>query len=282
MLKIGRVFSISFLMFRQRFWRLLGMWLVFLVIQLGTSAAMFVILLGLGTAGAAGIGAGLDDPMAMAGLGAGMIVTMILFYTGYIVILLAQQAAMVAIASPLEEPNFGGAMVRGFKSALPFLVLAILAVIGLLAVSVIVSAISAGAEAAGAIGPLAMTIVSVYLACRLAVLIPVVAVDGVLNPFAALARSWSATRGKVMAILVAMLIFVAGSLVVLGIPAAILGSAALVGQGNPESAGGMAALGFAIMIPLLIAYMMYASAFIAALHSEATGGRADRLEDVFA
>ena len=30
---IGRVFSISFAMFRQRFWLLLGMWLVFLVIR---------------------------------------------------------------------------------------------------------------------------------------------------------------------------------------------------------------------------------------------------------
>ena len=108
---IGRVFSISFAMFRQRFWLLLGMWLVFLVIQFAAAIAIFVGVIGMGLAGAAGLAGGLEDPAAFTGLGIGMIAAVVLFYAGYIVILLAQQAAMVTIASPLEEPSFGGAMV---------------------------------------------------------------------------------------------------------------------------------------------------------------------------
>ena len=120
---IGRVFSTSFAMFRQRFWLLLGMWLVFLVIQFAAAIAIFVGVIGMGLAGAAGLAGGLEDPAAFTGLGIGMIAAIVVFYAGYIVILLAQQAAMVTIASPLEEPSFGGAMVRGFRSALPFFAL---------------------------------------------------------------------------------------------------------------------------------------------------------------
>ena len=37
MIDIGRVFSTSFAIFRQRFWLLVGMWLVFFAIQMGVS-----------------------------------------------------------------------------------------------------------------------------------------------------------------------------------------------------------------------------------------------------
>ncbi len=288
---IGRVFSISFAMFRQRFWLLLGMWLVFLVIQFTAAIALLVGVMVLGLAGAAGFAAGLDDPAALTGLGIGMIAAIVVFYAGYIVILLAQQAAMVTIASPLEEPSFGGAMVRGFRSALPFFALAVLllllgyfalalGVVVLLGVSDAVGGSGGGALAA--ILPLLSLPVIIYLACRFAVLIPVVAVDQVFNPITALRRSWSVTRGKALAILLALIAFVVVSLVALGLPVALLFAATDAAEGGSGAGTVLAIIGGLLIIPVLIAYTLFASAFTASLHSEVTGGGSDRLEEVFA
>lgn len=287
---IGRVFSISFAMFRQRFWLLLGMWLVFLVIQFAAAIAMFVGVMVMGLAGMAGFSAGLDDPAALTGLGIGMIAVIVVFYAGYIVILLAQQAAMVTIASPLEEPSFGGAMVRGFRSALPFFALAVLMLLGYFGLALGVMVLLGVTDAVGGSGggvlaailPLLSLPVLIYLACRFAVLIPVVAVDQVFNPVKAIRRSWSVTRGKTLAILLVLIAFVLGSLVALGLPVALLFAATDAASGGSGAAITLSIIGGLLIIPLMIAYAMFTSAFTASLHSEVTGGGSDRLEEVFA
>lgn len=285
---IGRVFSTSFAMFRQRFWLLLGMWLVFLVIQIAVATVLFISIMAMGMAGAAGVGAGLDDPAAIASLGVGMILLAVLFYASYVVILMAQQAAMVTIASPLEEPAFGTAMVRGFRSALPFFAVVVVLLLGYIALAALVGVIELAAGGGGSSEVLSAVLallflpVMVYLSCRFAVLIPVVAVDQVFNPFTALRRSWSVTRGKVLAILLALIGFILLSLVALGLPFALLFGAAFTGQDSPSTGVVMMIVGFLIFVPLLIGYTMFASAFTASLHCEVTGGGADRLEEVFA
>lgn len=284
---IRRVFSISFAMFRQRFWLLLGMWLVFLVIQLAAAIALFIGVMVMGLAGAAGVTAGLDDPAALAGFGIGMIAVLVVFYGGYIVILLAQQAAMVTIASPLEEPSFGGAMVRGFRSALPFFALAVLLLLGYFVIALGVMVLLGVSDAAGggalsAILPLLSLPLLIYLACRFAVLIPVVAVEQVFNPFKALRRSWSVTRGKVLAILLALVGFGVLTLATVGLPFGVIYGVVFAAQDFPVAGAGAILVVFLIFIPLMIAYAMFTSAFTAALHSEVTGGGAERLEEVFA
>lgn len=106
MIDIGRVFSTSWAMLRQRFWLLAGMWGVFFAIQLAGLFVLGILMAMVGVAGAAA-GGGLDDPTAMAGLGVGVILLMVLFYGAYLVLVLAQQAAMVTLASPLEQPSSG-------------------------------------------------------------------------------------------------------------------------------------------------------------------------------
>jgi hypothetical protein len=298
MVDIGRVFSTSFAMFRQRFWVLLGMWAVFFAIQ---TAASMVLGIGLGVAGLAGAAAlgssGFDDPAAMddvgmmAGLGVGMVVFMVLFYGAYIVILLAQQAAMVTLASPLEEPIFGLALRRGFKSALPFIGIVLLLVLAYgvimllsLAVAGAVGAAVSG-SAGGVVGTLLIGVGMIFFACRFAVLVPVVAVDEVYNPVTAIRRSWAVTQGKALSILLALLGFGAITLAVLGLPLLmIIGAAAgLEGAAEP-SVGAIAVIIIAglALIPLFMAYSIYVSAFTASLHVEVTGGGAERLEEVFA
>lgn len=281
---IGRVFSTSFAMFRQRFWLLLGMWAVFLVIQIAGFVVLMIALLVVGVS--AGLGGGLEDPAALTGLGAGMIALFVALYAAYFVILMAQQAAMVTIASPLEEPSFGAAVVRGFRSVLPFFALGVLTLLGYLAVMVLLGVSDAVGGSGGGVLAAILSLLSlpvlIYLACRFSVLIPVVAVDQVFNPITALRRSWSVTRGKALRILLALISFVVLSMVVLGLPYAIIVGAAFAGQDSPAASIGLMVVSFLIFVPLLIAYTLFASAFTAALHCEVTGGGAERLEEVFA
>jgi hypothetical protein len=290
MIEIGRVFSTSMAMLRQRFWLLLGMLVVFFAIQMAASTVLSVGLVVVGMAGAFGIGAGLEDPAALGGLGIGMIVLFALFYAAYVVLLLAQQAAMVALASPLEEASFSTAMMRGFRSALPFFAISVLMLLAYLALAVglvaVIGVSSLGGGTAGGTTALVLSLLSlpltIFLLCRFAVLIPVVAVDQVFNPIAAMRRSWSVTRGKALRILLALLGFIGISLVMLGVPFAIMVGSAVAGENNTTVGLIGLAIGFLLLIPLGAIFTMFTATFTAALHCEVTGGGAEQLEAVFA
>ena len=291
MIDIGRVFATSWAMLRQRFWLLLGMFAVFFAIQIVGSMVLGIVMALLGAAGAVGIGAGLDDPAAITGMSVVFILIMILFYGAYAVLALVQQAAMVTIASPLEDPSFSTAMVRGFKSVLPFVAIALILGVGYLALGAVVFALAGiaglGGGTAGSIVGLVLLLlfmpVIIYLGCRFSVLVGVVAVDQVFNPITAIRRSWAVTEGRVLGIFLATLVFVVLTLVILGLPFLLIFGSMLGSDGDPGAAAiGAVLLGFLTFIPLLVLYTMFASAYGAALHSELTGGGAERLEEVFA
>jgi membrane-anchored glycerophosphoryl diester phosphodiesterase (GDPDase) len=110
----------------------------------------------------------------------------------------------------------------------------------------------------------------------------VVAVDQVFNPIAALRRSWSVTRGKVWRILLALLGFIGISLLMLGVPMALVFGIAYLGQDSPAVTVIAVIIGFLLFIPLTVVFGIFTSTFTAALHCEVTGGGAERLEAVFA
>ncbi|MFO6448452.1 hypothetical protein ACLBKU_15060 [Erythrobacter sp. NE805] len=286
-MKIGQVFATSFAMFRQRFWPLVGLWAVFLVIQIAGTFALGILGVVLGmqaiTAGATG---GLEEPGALAGMGIGMIVFLVLFYAAYLVVFLAQQAALVTLASPLEEPAFGAALAKGFRSALPFFAMTLVGVIAWLAFVAVTDSLAALAGDAGAavevVVALAVLPLLAWLGCRLAVLVPVVAVEEVWNPLAALRRCWAVTRGRAGDVFLALLAFGAVSLAAVGVPFLVFLYAVGSTSGEPETAVWVVLGGLLLFIPLLIAFSIYAPAFIAAMHSEMTGGGAESLEEVFA
>jgi hypothetical protein len=290
MIDIGRVFSTSFAMFRQRFWLLVGMWAVFFALQMVASTVLGIVVAVMGFAGVAAFGAGLQDPAAVAGMGVGMMAFMALFYGAYVAILFAQQAAMVTLASPLERPSFGPALVRGFKSALPFFGIAVLimlgyfAVLALMSVLIVISGLSgsAGGPMLAAAMILLFVPVMIYLGCRFAVVIPVVAVDEIYNPLTALRRAWSVTGGKVIGILLVLIGTGLLGILGLGAPIALIFASAIGSDGDPFATLGVGIVVVLLMIPLFILYTVYISAITAALHSEVTQGGADKLEEVFA
>lgn len=289
MINISRVFGVGFAMLRQRFWLLAGMWLVFLAIQIAVSTVLGIAMVIMGASGMAAMGAGLEDPSALAGMGVGMIAISALVYAVSIAVVFAQQAAMVVLASPLEQPAFGAALVRGFKSVLPFAGLMLLIVLVYLAVSIAAAAVIgvlsfAGETAAVLAGGLMLLLAVpalIYAGGRLALLIAVVAVDEVYNPVAALRRAWGVTRGKVIGILLVLLATGLLALVVFGVPFALIFGAALSGA-DPSAATGTIMFGALLLFPMFVLYSLFAAAMAAALHAEVTDGGAERLEEVFA
>ena len=282
-MRIRRVFRAAWTMLRQRFWLLAGMWAAFFAIQAAGSMVLGIAAVAAGATGAAGLEAGLGDPAALSGMGIGLIAVMVVSYAGYLVLLLAQQAAMVTLASPLEPPDFGAALTRGLKSALPFFGLTVMVGLGYAALLLATGAL--GGVAGAVVSVLLAVLTSpatVYCACRLAVLIPVVAVDRVFGPLAALRRCWALTRGQAGAIFLALL-GLAGLIVGLFVlPFSVMFALVLAGEQEAIIAAGALIIGVLLFIPLLICVSLYVSAFIAALHSELTGGGTERLEEVFA
>lgn len=282
-MRIRPVFRAAWTMLRQRFWLLAGMWAAFFAIQTAGSMVLGIAALAAGAAGAAGLEAALADPAALSGMGIAMIAVLAVSYAGYFALLLAQQAAMVTLASPLEPPDFGAALARGLRSALPFFGLTVILGLGY---AMLLLATGALGGVAGAVLSVLVAVLSfpamIYCACRLAVLVPVVAVERVFSPFAALRRCWAVTRGKAGAIFLALLglggliagLFVLPVAVIIGL---VLGTQ----QGAMIAAGALIAF-VLLFIPLLICVALYIAAFIAALHSELTGGATQTLEDVFA
>jgi hypothetical protein len=292
-LDIGRVFSNTWAMIKQRFWLLVGMWAVFFGIQAVyfTVAGTFVF----GSAMAFGaVGAGLDSPEAvLGGLGIGVILLGAIFYIGYFVILFASQAASAILGSPIESGNFGEALGAGFKSGLTLLGVTVLMVILYLifvaGYSLIFAALSFLGDAAGLVGALLFIPVGIYLALRFAVLMPVVAVERVFNPITAIRRTWEVTSGNVLGILLVTIVAIALALVFLGIPFFVIfgaAGAASLSDGDPSAALSAAAIGsmlvgFLLFLPLYVVYSIVSVVINSCLHAELTDADQVSLEDTF-
>lgn len=292
-LEVGRVLSTSWTMIKQRFWLLCAMWLVYLAIQMVYSTVMggFIggSMLVFGMAGA-----GMDSPEALlGGLGIGVMVVMILFYIGYIVVAFAQQAAMVALGSPIEKPAFGDALSAGLKAGLTLLGVTVLVVGAYLVLIVGIALLSLVLSFMGDAGPVLASLIflpaMIYLGLRFVVVVPVVVIEKFFNPIAAVRRSWQITGGKVLGIFLVMLANVAIAVVMLGIPVLIVfGTFGAIGAGagDPDPAMAIAAFGTVIgalllFFPLFLIYSIVSVVINACLHAELTDSETSRLEATF-
>ncbi|WP_299193513.1 glycerophosphoryl diester phosphodiesterase membrane domain-containing protein [uncultured Erythrobacter sp.] len=286
---IGRVFSNTWEMIKQRFWLLLALWAVFFAVQIVFSIVFTIV--GGGSIAALGAAAGGGgDAALLGGLGIGAILLMIVFYVAYILIALAQQCSMSEMASPLDKPEFGQAFTNGFRAAptlLGLFALLIAAYIGFAIVGLIVGFILAFLGDIGGLlfGLLAFAAI-IYFAVRLSVIIPVIAVDKVRNPITAITKTWNMTAGKFLPILVIYLIMIGVALLVVGLPVFLmLGSiGAMAMGGDPAAAGGaiMGVLGgFFLIFPLFIIFSIFSVTLVSCLHAEVTDSTAEKAQDTF-
>lgn len=266
---------------------LIGMWLAFFAMQM-----LFILVAfgafgtSLAALGLAAEGDGMGD-MGLGAMGAGMMFLLVLFYVIYFYFYAAQAAAMSRLASPLLAPNFGEALTGGFVSGISltgaFLLLLIGYIVGIVLFSIAAGVLSLLGAVGGIIAMIAVIGVVLYFACRLSVLAPVVAVDGVRNPVAAIRRAWQMTGGNVLNILLALVVLAVGAVVLFAIPFALFyGSIESLGEGgNPMSEVGSMIGMFALFGVAGVIVAVVSSVMFAVIHAGVSGTQAEDLERTF-
>jgi len=280
--EVGRVFTTTFAMVRDQFGTLIGLWGMFLLFQ--------ILLIGLvigaigGTAALGGNFEGLDLASTL-GFGVGIILLIFVAYFVYLYLYCVQSIAMVQAASPRMRSSFGAALSGGFRSGLSLFGVFLLFFVGYIIFSFVVGIVQLIFSFLGYFGPVLLGLVSftafVYLACRFAVIVPVIAVDGERNPIKAIQRAWGLTEGNVLAIFMVVLI--------IGVLAAMLGGAFVLLAGGfvfATTAGGASTVGVIIAMILLFGmlgglFAVLGAALISVLHAEVSSSEVEELGKTF-
>lgn len=292
-LEVGLVLPSAWAMIKQKFWVLLGMWAVFFGIQMVFQTVMGAFMGGSMMALGA-LGPGLDSPDALlGGAGVGAFLLLLVFMAGYLLIMLASQAAMAILGSPLNRDSFGDALANGFKSALTLLgttlLLMILYFVFGIAYTLFAAALTILGDVGAIIAALLLLPAMIYFAMRFAVLVPVIGVEKVFNPLTAIKRTWEVTSGNVLGIFLVTLVVIVAALVLLGVPFFVMfGAVGAIGlSGSDPGAGmGVAAMGAAfigllLFFPLYIIFSIVSVVINSCLHAELTDSEAEDLEATF-
>lgn len=286
---VGQVISDTFGTVKARFGQMLGLWAIYFGITIGL---FIVFAIGMATLGMASLAAlSESNPFAVGG---GFVVFLVLFYLGYLLVAMAQYASLIQMASPMDRPTTGDALSGGWRSAPALLLLLVVLALGYFAAAlvfgVVGAALSATSDAVGMLLTVLLVAAIVWLACRLFPLFAVVAVDGVRNPFAAIARSWRLTRGHALTIFLALLVFVVILVVVCGLALlpsfGLLASMAEPGFAETEAAlaSGIVSF-FLLLLGLLVVSVLYNllyCAFIAVVHGALAGAAGEGVAESFA
>lgn len=282
----SRVFSESLRISRERFGSLLGIIAVFIVIQIVISVIMAIVMGGAMIAGMPSMSSR-ADMTTMAGLGAGAIVGLVVFYIVYILIALAQYGSLSAMASPLQRLSFGEALSAGLRSSPTTLAVAILGMIGYVLVAFVFGLVFAMLAAVlGSVGSMLSLVVIfgalVYFASRLVPIMPVIAVEGVRNPVTAFTRSWSLTRGHTLKIVLLNGTFIVVAVVLLGL-AFVPFFTSIQGASTAGVAPNISRMLITIALAMLVGVVLaiFGSAFQAVIHAELAGHAGEDLALTF-
>lgn len=283
-MSVSDVLSTTLAMLRSRGIGLVAIWLGFIVLIV-LLAAVFFGVAGGGALLASGIGGG----GLGAGAGLGFLVVVVAFYFVYILVYMAQSLAMAHYASPLVQADIGASFGVGFRRSLTMLglvmLLLVLYFVAAMVFAMVAAALGSLADVLGVVLGLAMIPVGIYFLCRLSILLPVVAVDGVGNPASAISRSWRLTSGNVLAIFLALLAYIVAAVVVFGAILAIFTGSTQGLQSSLATGGGP---GFGAMAGMVIIFAVVGLVFAAAgaalmsaIHSKLSDMGAETLAETF-
>lgn len=129
--------------------------------------------------------------------------------------------SLFALLTDRGNPTVGEALQTGARSVPSSLAAQLVTVFGAsLAIGIPVGVLSAfGGAVVAAFALVVAMVLILYVMIKLSLTAPVIAIEGQLNPFAALARSWQLTKGNSVRILLFLLLIV----VVFGVIALIVG-----------------------------------------------------------
>jgi hypothetical protein len=271
---------------RSRGLGLVGIWLGFFVLSIVLG---FVVTMAMGGSMLAAAGLGMSGDNFGAGMGLGMIGFLALSYLLYILFYMAQGLTMAHYASPLIASDIEASFGAGIRGSLTMLGVVILLGIASIIVAVLFGILGAVfamlGDAAAILYALILIPAAFYLMCRLCIIMPVVAVDGVRNPVTAIARTWNLTSGKVMAIFLSLLAYIIAAVVVFGgLFAAFFGTM----QSYQESVMMGSEPGFGSLIGFFVSFAVVGLAFaaagaalVSAIHSKLSDMGTKNLSETF-
>ena len=225
----------------------------------------------------AGAGAGNADPEAA-------MEALMAFYGGiwWIVLLvtIVQAVGMLGLLALLKDrsrPTVGDALGIGLKSLLPYLgAQIVMGVLFMLVIFVPVAIGAAGSIAGAVIAGIAAAVALIYLFTKLSLAAPVIVVERVLNPVAALGRSWRLTKGNSLRLWLFYFLLIVAVMVVGIVVSIVIGL--VLALAGPEAA----LAGNALVAALLNA--VWATIFLAALaaaHRQLAGEAPEAVSETF-
>lgn len=240
--------------------------------------AVFMVIMGDQMAALeAGAGSGDADPqVAMAALMGfyGSIWWIVLLVTLFQAI---GMLGLLALLKGRSRPTVGEALTIGLKSVLPYLgaqILFALAVVLLVSIPIAIGA--AGSVGAGVIVGIFAAVALCYLFAKFSLVAPVIVIDRVANPFAALARSWRLTKGNSVRLFLFYFLLILAIMVVGTVASIVVGL--VLALAGPETA----LVGNSLVAALLNA--VWATLFLAVLaaaHRQLAGHPAQEVRETF-
>lgn len=198
----------------------------------------------------------------------------------FLIISVVQGIGMLGLLALLRgrsRPTVSEALAIGAKTLLPYLVVQL--VIGFVIMGLIAIPLAAGAAgsvgAAVLLGLIALLAIA-YLYTKFSLAPPVLVIERVLNPFAAMRRSWRLTKGSSVRLFLFYFLLVVAVVVVGAVISIVVGLVfALAG---PETA----LIGNALVAALLNAiWVTLMLAALAAAHRQLAGERAEEMTGTF-
>jgi hypothetical protein len=187
--------------------------------------------------------------------------------------------AILRLFAGPARPTVGDAIAQGAVDGMVFLLTMFgLSLVGSIVAGLILAlAAVTGQQAIAGVAMAAILVVFLYVFLRLILVMPVMAVEGLRNPGAALPRSWVLTRGNVGRILLFMVLMVFAYAVIVGIISALLGIvlALVIGAAGAKIGVAIVAAAFGAV------FTLYLFTSLAAIHRQLAGPSATDLRTTF-
>ena len=195
------------------------------------------------------------------------------------IVQMAGSLAVLTLFTDRSRPTVGEAIKQGFIGLLPYFGASLLMGLGygLVGGVLIVLIRATGSTGLAVVAVIALLISVIYMALRLSLLAPVVAVDRVRNPVAAIQRSWALTKGNAGGIalffLLLIIVFIVVSVMALAIAGVVF--ALVLGTGAAKiAAAALSSLAGA-------AFTLYFMSILAAVHRQLAGPSSEAISATF-
>lgn len=181
--------------------------------------------------------------------------------------------AMLTLFTDRTRPTVGQAIRQGAAGLATYLVAQVLVGVALALIGGLVISVAAaiGAPVIAALGVAGVVVLAVYAFVKASLAAPIVAVERVRNPIAALQRSWRLTKGNSVRLGLFYLLVAVAFMVVMMLVMAVIGVvlSLLAGAGAAKTVGAVLSAGFGSVMTL------YFVAILAAAHRQLAGPSAE-------